>query len=94
MIQRLLRISSLARLITPQEAAELLRVSNQTINNWISEDKVPYVELPGGRKRLPLGALIQSLSGNYDLLPDLELADKSTAEAQLPDVPTEIPDDE
>ena len=44
---------------------------------------MPYVELPsnGDKKtyRLPLGALIQSLSGNYDLLPDVRVVDEKAA---------------
>jgi excisionase family DNA binding protein len=87
----MLRISSTARLITPQEAADLLRVSPHTISNWIKEGRVPYVELPGtdNRKsyRLPLGALIQSLSGNYDLLPHLEVVDDKTGKVSPNDEP-------
>ena len=87
----MLRISSRARLITPQEAADLLRVSPHTISNWIKEGRVPYVELPGSdnRKtyRLPLGAMIQSLSGNYDLLPHLEVVDEKTGKIEAGDEP-------
>jgi len=96
----MLRISSSARLITPQEAADLLRVSPHTVTNWIREERVPYVELPaadGGRKtyRLPLGALIQSLSGNYDLMPDIEAANRASAAADgALDEPGELDDDD
>src|SRR4051794_11051842 len=95
----MLRISSSARLITPQEAADLLRVSPHTITNWIREGRVPHVELPAGdgqRKtyRLPLGALVQCLSGNYDLLPDIEAANAAVAEVEPQDEPGELDDDD
>jgi len=93
----LLRISSSARLITPQEAADLLRVSPHTITNWINDGLVPYVELPANGKRknyrLPLGALIQTLSGNYDLLPHIEAADQTIADVEPQDEDLVIDDD-
>jgi hypothetical protein len=85
----MLRISSSARLITTQQAAELLQVTPHTITNWIKDDLVPYVELPsnGGKKtyRLPLNALLQTLSGNYDLLPAIKVVDEHTSEVDPQD---------
>ena len=58
-------------LLTVSEAAEMLRVSQGTIRNWIAADSIPYVQLPpvGHRKqhRIPLDGLLGSLAGNYDL---------------------------
>jgi excisionase family DNA binding protein len=55
------------QLLKPTEVADLLRVSRSTINNWIQEGSIPYIKLPGGNYRIPLRALMASLSGNYDL---------------------------
>ena len=35
------------------EFAKALRVSRQTVYNWIKEDKVKYNTLPNGEKRFP-----------------------------------------
>lgn len=60
------------RLITLQQAAELLNVRPQTVMSWIKRDSIPYVQLPtDGQQqpvyRIPLQGLLNSLSGNYDL---------------------------
>lgn len=90
----MLRISSEARLVTVQEAADLLRVDSSTINGWINKGLVPYIELPsaGERKsyRLPLNALLQSLAGNYDLQPHVTTVDKKVAATPARD---EVADD-
>jgi excisionase family DNA binding protein len=69
------------RLLTTREAAELLNVSARTVTNWIRRDRVPYLRLPGGEYRLPLEGLLDSLSGTYDIRPDVEgpLAPESRA---------------
>ena len=76
-------------LITTTEAAELLRVSSRTILNWIEADAIPYVQLPtaGTRReyRIPVAALLRSLSGNYDLAADLAALDQRTREAEISD---------
>ncbi len=72
------------RLITTQEAASLLRVTPRTIVNWIERGSIPYLELPSGgtRKeyRLPEVALLRSLSGNFDLVAELERLENATSE--------------
>jgi excisionase family DNA binding protein len=70
-------LESRPQLITTKDAAELLSVSQSTVQNWVDRGVVPYVELPrdtaSARRqiRIPLGALLQSLSGNYDLAAEL-----------------------
>ncbi len=58
-------------LLTVSEAADMLRVSDGTIRNWIAAGSIPYIQLPpvGPRKqyRIPLQGLLGSLQGNYDL---------------------------
>ncbi len=75
------------RLITPKEAAALLNVTPRTILNWIERGAIPYIELPSGEKRkeyrIPLGALLRSLSGNYDLAGDLARLEEAATEAGL-----------
>jgi excisionase family DNA binding protein len=62
------------RLLTTRQAAELLNVSARTVTNWIRADKVPYVRLPGGEYRVPVDGLLGSLTGTYDMRPELESA--------------------
>ncbi len=59
--------ASLPQLLTVAQAASLLSVSERTIRRWVADEKVPYVRLPSGQIRIPQGALIASLQGNYDL---------------------------
>ena len=59
-------------LLTTRQAAELLHVSPRTVTNWIRADRVPYVRLPGGEYRLPLDGLLNSLTGTYDMRPELQ----------------------
>lgn len=70
---------TLPRLISVEEAAALLRVSDTTIRNWIRKDAIPYIELPGGEHRktykIPLQGLLNTLAGNYDLSSDLQHLD-------------------
>jgi excisionase family DNA binding protein len=61
------QIASRPQLLTVAQAASLLNVSERTIRRWVADDKVPYARLPGGQIRIPQGALIASLQGNYDL---------------------------
>lgn len=60
-----------SQLIKTQDAANLLGVDVRTINKWIKEERIPFVELPrsGMRRnfRIPLQGLLNSLSGTYDL---------------------------
>lgn len=67
------------RFLTTAEAASLLNVSPRTVLNWIHQGSVPFIELPssGRRKeyRIPEIALLESLSGNYDLVAELRSLD-------------------
>ena len=86
-----MRTSSLPRIsprfLTTAEAASLLNVSQRTVVNWIHEGSIPYFELPskGKRKeyRIPEVALLESLSGNYDLVAELRAL---SAEAEAADM--------
>jgi excisionase family DNA binding protein len=68
------------QLLTVSEAAELLKVNERTIRRWIEAEKIPYLELPGGAYRVPQGALLASLRGNYDLAAELRNLDERNAE--------------
>jgi excisionase family DNA binding protein len=77
-------------LLTTREAADLLRVSQRTIVNWIQADAIPYLELParaGSRReyRIPLLALLQSLRGNFDLAAELRALDEATTASGVDD---------
>jgi excisionase family DNA binding protein len=64
------------QLLTVAQAASLLSVSDRTIRRWIEAERVPYVELPSGGYRIPQGALLASLRGNYDLAAELKELDE------------------
>lgn len=66
-------------LLTVKEAARLLNVSERTVRRWIEAESIPYVELPGGGYRIPQGALLSSLRGNYDLAAELRKLDERNA---------------
>jgi excisionase family DNA binding protein len=68
------------QLITVSEAAALLKVNERTIRRWIEAEKIPYLELPSGSYRIPQGALLASLRGNYDLAAELRELDERHAE--------------
>lgn len=78
-----------SRLLTTAEAADLLRVDRRTVVNWIDKRVVPFVELPGGgerhRYRIPLGGLLDSLGGTYDLAAELEALERRADEAGITD---------
>jgi excisionase family DNA binding protein len=73
------------QLLKPTEVADLLRVSRSTINNWIQEGSIPFIKLPGGNYRIPLRALMASLSGNYDLGANLAAISATARERGLDD---------
>jgi excisionase family DNA binding protein len=39
-------------LLTPQEAAEVLRINKSTMYRWIKDGKVPFIRLPSGDVRI------------------------------------------
>jgi excisionase family DNA binding protein len=78
------------RMLTTREAAALLNVSQRTVNNWIHQGSIPYVELPhgeGGRPeyRIPELALLRSLAGNYDLAAELKELDDAVEASEFRD---------
>jgi excisionase family DNA binding protein len=67
------------KLITVAQAASLLAVSEKTVRRWIDDERIPYLRLPGGGYRIPQGALLASLGGNYALGDELEEIDARMA---------------
>jgi excisionase family DNA binding protein len=63
------------KLLTVAQAASLLAVSEKTVRRWIDDERIPYLRLPGGGYRIPQGALLASLGGNYALGDELEEID-------------------
>jgi excisionase family DNA binding protein len=68
------------KLMTVAQAASLLAVSDKTIRRWIDAERIPYLRLPGGGYRIPVGALLASLGGNYALDEELVQIDQHTAD--------------
>jgi excisionase family DNA binding protein len=68
------------QLISVAQAASLLNVTDRTIRRWIQDEKIPFLELPGGVYRIPQGALLASLRGNYDLAKELRHLDAQNAD--------------
>ena len=60
------------KLLTVAQAASLLAVSEKTVRRWIDGERIPFLRLPGGGYRIPQGALLASLGGNYALGDELE----------------------
>lgn len=60
------------KLVTVAQAASLLAVSEKTVRRWIDDERIPYLKLPSGGYRIPQGALLASLGGNYALADELE----------------------
>ena len=71
--------ASKPQLISVAQAASPLNVSDRTIRRWINDEKIPFLELPGGEYRIPQGALLASLRGNYDLAGELRDIDDRNA---------------
>ncbi|MDR3235012.1 MAG: helix-turn-helix domain-containing protein [Planctomycetaceae bacterium] len=53
-------------LLTPQETAEYLKVSRQTVYNLLKDDLLPYIRI-GGQYRIESGALLESFRHAYGL---------------------------
>jgi excisionase family DNA binding protein len=68
------------QLLTVAQAASLLNVSDRTIRRWIEAEKIPYLKLPSDGYRIPQGALLASLRGNYDLAAELRELDERYAD--------------
>jgi len=66
------------KLITIAQAASLLAVSEKTVRRWIDDERIPFVRLPSGGYRIPQGALLASLGGNYALADELDELDERT----------------
>ena len=67
------------KLITVAQAASLLAVSEKSVRRWIEAEQIPYLKLPSGGYRIPQGALLASLGGNYSLGDELEEIDARMA---------------
>ena len=67
------------KLLTVAQAASLLAVSEKTVRRWIDGERIPYLRLPSGGYRIPQGALLASLGGNYALGDELEEIDARMA---------------
>ena len=72
--------------MTIAQAASLLAVSEKTVRRWIADERIPYLRLPGGGYRIPQGALLASLGGNYSLGDELAEIDAATAGVTEDDV--------
>jgi excisionase family DNA binding protein len=72
--------ASKPQLLKVSEAAALLKVSEKTIRRWIEAESIPYLKLPSGSYRIPQGALLASLRGNYDLGAELRNLDERNSD--------------
>jgi|Deesub1362B_J571_1020462.scaffolds.fasta_scaffold01116_10 excisionase family DNA binding protein len=51
-------------LLTTKEVAEILRVTERTVQRWCKEGKISSIELPGGRGyRIPKSEIDKILEG-------------------------------
>lgn len=72
--------AAVPKLLTVAQAASLLAVSEKTVRRWIDDERIPYLKLPGGSYRIPQGALLASLGGNYALGDELDEIDARMAD--------------
>jgi excisionase family DNA binding protein len=86
------RVGGDVRLLTTGEVARLLRVTPRTVNNWIKQQKVPYIELPGGEYRIPLAGLLASLGGTFDLAAALGDVDAALADVSDKEIESALAD--
>jgi excisionase family DNA binding protein len=86
-IEQKTELPTLPRLLTTKEVAGMLRVTTRTVQNWIEQERIPFVRLPTGQFRIPLQGLLTSLGGSHDLNAELAEgdADSLAAEMQLID---------
>jgi excisionase family DNA binding protein len=80
-------------LLKVSEAAALLKVSERTVRRWIESESIPYLKLPRGSYRIPQGALLASLRGNYNLGEELRELDEGNAELTEEQVIAELGED-
>ena len=85
--------ASKPQLLKVSEAAALLKVSEKTIRRWIEAESIPYLKLPSGSYRIPQGALLASLRGNYNLGAELRALDARNAEVTDDQVLAALTDD-
>ncbi len=81
---RLTRSPAVPQLLKVSEVAEMLSVDRRTVVNWIEQERVPYLRLPGGAYRLPMQGLLSSLSGTYDLAAELREQDEAVLGERQP----------
>jgi hypothetical protein len=68
-----------AQLINPEQAAELRAVDREQVYLWMSDDKVPYVDLQNGEFKLPLHGFLQCIPELCDLPGELRALDDAIA---------------
>jgi excisionase family DNA binding protein len=54
-------------LLTTREVADILRVSQNSVKNWIYQGKIKAIKTPGGDWRIPKDVFLLSLEGNVEL---------------------------
>ncbi len=81
------------QLLKVSEVAALLKISERTVRRWIEAESIPFLKLPSGSYRIPQGALLASLRGNYDLGTELRELDARNAERTDEQVLTALGED-
>ena len=67
------------RMITPEEAAILTKVSSRTIFRWVEADRLHFSETPGGLLLICLESLLQATAIEIDSRDDLAYANRGLA---------------
>jgi hypothetical protein len=58
----------------------------KVLRRWIDAERIPYLRLPSGGYRIPVGALLASLGGNYALGEELDQIEERMAGVSEDDV--------
>jgi excisionase family DNA binding protein len=82
------------QLLTVAQAASLLNVNERTVRRWIAAERIPYLRLPSREYRIPQGALLASLRGNYDLAGELEQLERKYADLSEDEIQSALSNDE
>lgn len=80
-------------ILDPEDIAELVAVDREQVYSWMSEDKIPYVDLGKGEYKIPLGGFQNMMPQLFDLAGDLEAIFQATKDIDPADLDSMLKQD-